>query len=493
MKTKIAQQENSLYSNYWEVLGPGRISPNASENERKVIGEAKQTFTKYLAAFRKDFESEERRKYAVEKLVEALKNKTFAAGPMTYAGAARIAQDGFYEVMESVKNQVKSELEFGTGEDALDISLDEGGNPWTVADWRNTLGMMLKRAAYQHGEIKVRETTSEQDEKLKKMEIRIKAQYFSMVKALLNRLGKIVNGDNPEKRKLAPNDIVPNAWLSGARGGRGGGPGGRGPGGRRYPGGPGDLDEGFTEQEKEFFNFPFGKKGRGDYLFVHELLRAYGLDTDPRYAVLMENVRELPGRPWRSRQTRTALDSVGGDRGIFYKYVPALNDALNEILRIYSAESKSYTPQQAQLGKQYQASTRHMMERLNMPALKPREEEEVAPYGGTETEPATTTPTGEVDFVTQWKGGVQHEDNFLEKWGSYLERRGFEEYKNAGWLKKEGGRNKIFVRKDTGEILRQTGDGWKTIGHILNRDLEEARPEERAGGGGPSASFEFRT
>jgi hypothetical protein len=482
MNTKIAQQENSLYNNYWEVLGPGRISPNASENERNVIGKAKQLFNKYLAAFRKDFESEERRKYAVNKLVEALRNKTFAAGPMTYTSAAKIAQDNFYEIMEVVKKQVKRELEFGTGEGALDISIDEGGVPWTVVEWKNTLGMMLKRAAYQYGEVKIRETINEQDEKVKKVEMRIKSEYFSRVKKLLEMLGRIVNGDNPENKKLAPNDAIPDSWLIGRRGGIGGER--RYPGGeRRYPGGPGSLDEGFSEREKEFFNFPFQRRGRGDYLYVHELLRAYGLDTDPKYSVLMGrgSLRELPGRTWRSRDTYGALDTLGGDKAFFHKYVPALNAALNEIIDIYTHNAERYNPTQAEYGKRYETSTRHMMDRERMAPLKEEPERREV---GTTTETPVAAPA-ERNVVGEWKRRMQHEEGFLDRINGYFDRRGFDATEN-GWLKKERGVNKIFVKKDTGEIYRAVGDGWRKVGNILGRHLEESKPKGRSGG---SASF----
>ena len=365
MNIRTAQQTENQYRNYWQVLSPKYVFTPKNDTEKKSIGEAKKFFRDYLNDFRSRFQGETRQRYALEKLKEKLENKTFPES-LSYAGASRLAIDNFYSVMGEVEKLIKNELNFGEDEDSLNLSIDENKNPWTVTNWHNTLGMMLKRASYQYGEIKNRKTVNEQDEKIKIAELKIKSEYFSRVKNLLLKLKNIINGDNPENKKLAPNEMVPDNWLMGSRGGRGGSYGNRGgryPGDNngRYPGGLNSLDEGFSEQQQRLFKFPFGKGNSSyGYLYVHDLLRAYGLDSKPQYRILMGkgSRRELPSRIWMSLDPYDALDSLGSDKAFFYKYVPALNAALNEIIDIYTqeADNKNYDPKQVDIGKKYGVS-----------------------------------------------------------------------------------------------------------------------------------------
>jgi hypothetical protein len=513
MNKKIAQEKTINARTYWDLLKPGTLPQDANEEEKNLIKKLKDTFTKYLSNFRKEFGSKEIADYAVQKLIKRYKNEKINRG---YLYSYKVAISGdvekyFWNIMQEVENEVKSELSIGREDEALDISLEEGGNPWTFIEWKNTLGMMLKRASYQYNNIKIDENKPED---IKKAELKNKREYFVAVKRLLNKLGKIMNGDNPEKRKLAPNETIPDSWLGGYGAGGLGGvggrkyPGGRSPGGRRYPGGASGagLDEGFTETQKELLYNPFGSKELGDYLHVHDLLRAYGLDQVPEYSILMETKpSELPGRPWRTRRVSAAMNSLGNDRGLFYKYVPALKNAINEIVNLYTDIAKAnntYNPKQAQLGKQYESSINYMMRKKNIPELTTME---VKPYEESFTDRQTqsgrtsvTLPTESKNPEQDWKVRASDSD-FINKVDDFLSTKGFETYYKGnnflGWRKVNSEGNTIFISSKNGGIyskLKQDNK-WRKAGYMLNEApflLGESKPNE-SGGSSVSGSASF--
>lgn len=471
MNTKIAQEaghptykENIKSNTYWDLVKPGGYPADASEKDKVFLDQLKEIFAKYLADFRTNFNPKQRVDYAVKKLIDRFSNTQINKGyKHSYQAAVYAFKNDFHNVIEEVKSEVKKEFDFGVEEGSLDDSFSLSGDPWTYTQWKNTLLMMFKRAKLQFEEIRKRDVNDENEENIKKIEMNIKKQYAAKVRFLISKLVKIRDGDNPKKKKLLPTDIIPDSWLGGS-GGSGfgdlGGLGGRSPGGRRYPGGSGGaggLDEGFTERDfQQTLKFPFARKGGGDYLYIQDLLKAYGLDGEPRYKILMNNIRALPGRPWRSNDAVGAKKTIGGDRGVFFKYVQALDSALAEILQRYIQDSENYNNQQAEFGNKYRSSVKHMMDRLSIPALESRKEE-IAPYGKEEKGNAG-------GLVEQWKASTNR-----DKWGDYLQyQKGFKKVDN-GWTKNT--RNGLlFISINNGNIYRKVGNNWQPIGHVYKSE-----------------------
>lgn len=472
MKSITKKAEVSLRS-YYDLLIYKPTTAAETSAKREFMQQYMELVASYRDTIKSDFERESFNTILREKLENAELPKTRWSSVDV---PANIVLKTLPNILEETLNEVKALGLTDITQETL-TGGTAGTKGWTYRTWHNVLRYLLRRAQAQVEQAENNFFAAAETNKNKtKLELAIKKQYYASIVRMLMNMKKLIK----DRKIKSPDDVIMDSWLLGVGIGAGdefyeadaNSPQRYTARGRGYPreggGGRGGFgeEEGFTSADYRMaLNFPFSSQD-GNYLYVHRLLKAFRLDGDPRYQILMESNPALPRRVWQSKNTNAAIDSIGGSLEFFSKYVPALNKAISEVLSIY-IDSGRTDPKQIDEGRRYEATTRYFMNKLGLKELPTEEETEYRrPTGETASprKPTGTTRDAKAEWL-RWMG----EDNFKEKTHDELEKAGYE-WNGEGWfINNKLGR---YVNNNTGRIYERIPGTrvpkYKNIGHMMD-------------------------
>ena len=495
------KRSNVPYNTFWDIFRPGSyVNPGQSAEEKQAMDKAKAKFKTALLELLKPY-SKEQKTYAANKLKEALSSGDGIiadANKTDYIKAIGAAEAGLPTIVEKVKAELNNE--YGGG----DSNLGNTGEEWDLRTWYATINMLIARANLQHQSAKdkmneARKTKNDAVARRYKLEMNVKSRYHDAASKLKAQLDQI-----KKEKSLTPEGIVKDEWLKN-EGGPGGGHGGGRGGGRNWPGYPGAGGVSYpgatNEQNKQYEAIrqqPFTFK-RG-VLYIQKLLEAYGLDSDPRYNILMDRGSDptLPSRPWLLGEANAAMQTIGGGVEQFKKYAPALHSAIKEIISSYNDyvidKNMESDSRETQMGRKYQDSILNMMNTMHIKQLSdaaPRATEEA---GGDQNAAAPTT-TGNAAAkekasqdlegdTEEWKNKIaKNEDAVVHDMSNKLERFGYK------WFRQDGGQYSGWIKRDNRGLIKMFLN-WND-GLLYRIDEPKADAEFKNAGKRKAGSWKF--